>query len=770
MVEAVPAVARDVLSRASIVPGDINFDGFNDIIVCYPVDSICYIFFGNVMGLSKVMIGATIHGLQSTFFGFAVDSAGDVNQDGFLDLIISALTGRSCSVIYGRASWPVDLYASEMKSGDRISDGADGFQIFADDSTTLTGISVAGVGDMNGDGKLDLAVSVQRGQQFLVYVIWGEGKDVRLAEVGNGIKGYRIIGEKGYYTGLSISRVGDVNGDGLADVLIGAIPIAISDTQQKSFVILGVNETQIPDLSLTLWENRGVLIFGGGFIVSGPGDLNDDGIDEIILTTVSDYVGKGNSYIISYPHSLDSPPSLVPTSQPSSFPSSQPTSQPSSSIPTSSPSFLSIPLPLNGSSLKPTLSPSRRPSPVPTFRPSIARTSPPSTQKPNPFPTRRPSKHPTRLPTFSPTTVAPSATAAPSFHITPLPIAEYQVRNVNVSSLNTQGIFYGADGVNEIFDISSDNNDGSKKSGWSGTIVGGRGRKIYLIHPKDPTQEANKIIIKDFDISQDIIDLSLYPTLLSMASLTYHTVPLTIILPDNQLIVLPSRNGMDLEDTNFIFQSSSTSYSSSSFSFAALMKHLNTYMVLGICLVVPMLIIVAIFYFTRRDSKKISRLPPLASSISHGSGQLKENVSSSFRFRLEPIPSESQSKDEKEDEEENDEDDESKREELDIGFTRRDSTDSNTTVTNFNQGEEGNSLPPVDDEVEDNPEESFDENFSYDFESFSSSMSDEIFEYHLSERVGKFDEAEEEIEEENYEEGDEEQGHNSPTFFIITYN
>jgi hypothetical protein len=336
-----------------------------------------------------------------------------------------------------------------------------------------------------------------------------------------------------------------------------------------------------------------------------------------------------------------------------------------------------------------------------------------------------------------------------------------------MSSLNTQGILYGADGVNEIFDISSSNNDGSKKSGWSGMIVGGRGRKIYRIHPKDPTQETNKIIIKDFDISQDIIDLSLYPTLLSIASLTYQTVPLTIILPDNQLIVIPSRNGMDLEDTNFIFQSSTISYSSSSssFNFAALMKHLDTYMVLGICLFVPMLVMVAIFYFTRKDkikSKKISRLPPLGPSVSHGSDPPKDNLSGILGFRLDPIASESQSKDDDEDEEEDEEDEEEPLEELDIGFNRRDSTDSNST-----QGEEVNFSPRVD-EVEDN-EESFDENFSYDFESFSSSMRDDVFDYHPSERVGENDVGGYAVEEENLDEGDEEQDPNSPTFFIITW-
>eukprot|EP01042_Synura_sphagnicola_P010129 gene10129-13006_t len=139
------------------------------------------------------MIGVTIYGPSSSsssssqsaasFFGFAVSGAEDVNEDGLVDVVISALTSRACYVIYGRRIWPSVIKVSEMNSGE------DGYQIVADSSTTLTGISVAGIGDMNGDGRRDLALSVQRGGLFMVYVLWGEGgggKDVLLADISNG--------------------------------------------------------------------------------------------------------------------------------------------------------------------------------------------------------------------------------------------------------------------------------------------------------------------------------------------------------------------------------------------------------------------------------------------------------------------------------------------------------------------------------------------------------------------------------------------------------
>eukprot|EP01040_Poterioochromonas_malhamensis_P001744 gene1744-biopygen247 len=284
---------RDTTSRAVVVPGDVNGDAYSDLIVCSPLISVCNLYFGKAeAGLRNMTIGVTIYGppsssptssqLAATFFGFAVAGAEDMNEDGLADVLVSSLTGKAVYMIYGKRSWSSVVRVSEMRSG------VDGYKIVADSSTTLTGISVSGVGDMNGDGRKDVALSVQRGGLFMVYVIWGGGgggNDVLLGEVQDGVKGFSVTGEQGYYTGLSITGLGDVNDDGLDDLLIGAIPYPdrAKNPPQKSYVILG-SSAGLSDIVLGGSRVGVVSIVGGGFMVSGPGDVNDDGIADIMIT------------------------------------------------------------------------------------------------------------------------------------------------------------------------------------------------------------------------------------------------------------------------------------------------------------------------------------------------------------------------------------------------------------------------------------------------------------------------------------------------------
>jgi hypothetical protein len=115
--------------------------------------------------------------------------------------------------------------------------------------------------------------------------------------------------------------------------------------------------------------------------------------------------------------------------------------------------------------------------------------------------------------------------------------------------------------ANERFEISSMSSDGMRRSGWSGTIIGGKGRKIYVFYPKDPSQPVNRIVLQDF-ASDHVIDLSHFSQITSKADITYITHPLTLFLNDNQKVVLPGYKSMDLKENNFIFASSQTSDSS----------------------------------------------------------------------------------------------------------------------------------------------------------------------------------------------------------------
>ncbi len=595
-----PSYKRDTTSRAALVPGDLNNDGSNDLVACYPVTSSCYVFFGNQKdGLRNMMIGTTIYGPSSssssstpaaTFFGFAVGGVGDMNEDGYLDIIVSALKGKACYVLYGRPSWPNEIRINQMRLGGKISEGADGYRILADPTAVMTGLSVAGVGDMNGDGKCDIAVSVLGMVDFVVYIIWGEGtgggNDVQLTDIGNGVNGFKVIGEQGYYTGLSVSGVGDVNKDGMSDLVVGSIPFR-KNQRPKSYVIFG-SSSALGDIGLGgVVDGKDVLtVVGAGFIVSGPGDVNDDGIEDIMITDVTEYLGKSNAYIISYPSKLSSPPSFIPSSHPSSEPSNLPSSEPSSLRPTNLPSSTppsnlptlffnftssngSLPSlrPSNKPVVRPTHIPSRRPtnqprSARPVFNPTFPPTSPPSF-RPSVVNSASPTSKQPQTITIKPTPVPSVVQNNPPFSPSP-PLSEYAVRAINSSSVTGKGIVFGESGENEVFEISPFTEDG-KRSGWSGTIAGRGGRKIYVIYPKDPSQPMNQIRLKDFDSGTDVIDLSRIPQMSSKAAITYKTSPLTIFLPDNQKIVFSNHQTLnELSKNNFMFSSSSVKSSSSS--------------------------------------------------------------------------------------------------------------------------------------------------------------------------------------------------------------
>jgi hypothetical protein len=265
---------------------------------------------------------------------------------------------------------------SEMTIGE-------GYEIVGDSAEiSLVGMSVTGLGDMNDDGYDDIAISVMTSvssRSNVVYVIYGNGKgeEVLLSSVGNGMGGFQIIGEAGYYTGFSISGVGDVNGDGLADLAIGKLPYPGTTSTQSSIIIFGSREGGDVLISISSEnEERGRVLLvegGGGFIVSGIGDINHDGFADVLLSASYDYVGESNAYIVTYPTDITSPPTLQPSSSPSTHPSTRPSSRPSTLCPSLFFSFrpsVNLFASFINESLIPTKYPSYRPSLRPTERPS----------------------------------------------------------------------------------------------------------------------------------------------------------------------------------------------------------------------------------------------------------------------------------------------------------------------------------------------------------------------------------------------------------------
>ena len=344
---AAHGVERDLLTQANVridgatggdqsgdsvaSAGDVNGDGRDDVIVGAPSagnngrvgSGSSYVIYGAAANANvdssalTVSQGFRIDGAATgDRSGRSVASAGDVNGDGRDDLIIGApeaSNSRSFSgssyVIYGAATHAnVDLAALTASEGFRIDGAA---------TTDQSGISVAGAGDVNGDGRDDLIIGAPgadnegRGDSGSSYVIYGAATltDVDLAAL-TASEGFRINGAAPFdQSGSSVAGAGDVDGDGRDDIIIGA-PGADNEGRGdsgSSYVIYGAATHANVDLA-ALTASEGFRIDGAaagdqsGISVAAAGDVNGDGRDDIIIGALwADNNGRadsGSSYVI----------------------------------------------------------------------------------------------------------------------------------------------------------------------------------------------------------------------------------------------------------------------------------------------------------------------------------------------------------------------------------------------------------------------------------------------------------------------------------------
>nr|MBW4677837.1 FG-GAP repeat protein [Desmonostoc geniculatum HA4340-LM1] len=263
--------------------------------------------------------GFVFNGINRDYSGRSVSNAGDINGDGFDDLIIGAPGAYPRSIIYeSYAGSSYVVFGSSSGFSASLNafslDGSNGFVIIGHPGT-LSGFSVSGAGDINGDGLDDLIIGTYG--QFdprLGYVVFGSssGFDAQLNLSSlDGSNGF-VIGGRSDGLRTSVSSAGDINSDGIDDLIIGVKDADPNDQNYtwSSYVVFGSTSGFGASLSPFFLDGSNGFVINGidsgrdfsGISVSNAGDINGDGIDDLIIGTngadPNGQNGAGSSYVV----------------------------------------------------------------------------------------------------------------------------------------------------------------------------------------------------------------------------------------------------------------------------------------------------------------------------------------------------------------------------------------------------------------------------------------------------------------------------------------
>jgi len=292
--------------------GDVNGDSYQDIIVSVSLrdkqnqKGVLVIYGGSSLASFNISEMTSSQGFtiaaEATWgasFGTSVSSAGDINKDGYADLLIVGSDDYSESqckyifAVYGGKSLS-DLNVMNMTS-------EQGFNISTcNHGSFFFGTTACSAGDVNGDGYADILISLPQENYSIgtVYIIYG-GAELTSFDLTHIKKeqGIRIAGYSRFsplYFGEGLSSAGDFNGDGYADVIIGApeegehhdtgiVYIIYGGKSLSSFSVMNMTPSQ----GLVV-NNPGINGYYFGRSVSTVRDVNNDGYADVIISMEHD--------------------------------------------------------------------------------------------------------------------------------------------------------------------------------------------------------------------------------------------------------------------------------------------------------------------------------------------------------------------------------------------------------------------------------------------------------------------------------------------------
>ena len=320
--------------------GDINADGLDDLALAFSfgappfdIDTV-FVLFGDpalaafqpdtfVVEDASASNGLRLIGGQASQprFGASIAGIGDFNGDGFDDFVIGA-PGEGSGTAYVIFGSPSLAESSEGLLDTDLLDGSNGFALRGDEQAVGFGTRLAGAGDFDGDGHDDLLVGeqAQTGEPGRLHLVFGTSSGLPPAvdlDSTGAPRSSRILGAvAGDALGTAFAGLGDVDGDGLDDLALGAPGLAEAFDGQppaadtgRVFVLFGTTEPPAEyrvaalDATQGYWLTAPAPGIRFGAAVAGPGDFDGDGVPDLLVTApeavFEGVPGAGQFWIVS---------------------------------------------------------------------------------------------------------------------------------------------------------------------------------------------------------------------------------------------------------------------------------------------------------------------------------------------------------------------------------------------------------------------------------------------------------------------------------------